>query len=300
VAADPPAVVNVAYFISLYKMPGQFAWLWQALYNEQDCFVLHVDRNAADETRRAVEQIVGARDNVRFLPSIPTAWGGWSLCQTELDAIALACRLRSDWSFFFNLSAQDYPIKPLSEIRSFLARHRGTSFVTARPLAAERWHIRRRPYVLTIERNGRAIRLPLPVLSPLRPVPRFHGSGWHILAREFCDWMVRSEITEAVRRRLRHTNVPTETFMQLLLLSSPFRDRRQDDDKRFAIFEGGPNHALLTGRHFEGIRTSPALFARKFDETIDAEILHRLAGLTGSRVPDHAQDAAPVAQAAEA
>ena len=292
--------MTIAYFISIYKMPGQFAWLWHALYNEQDCFVLHVDRNADAETRSAIERTVGTQDNVRFLPSISTAWGGWSLCQIELDAIRLACGWRSDWSFFINLSAQDYPIKPLSEIRSFLARHEGTSFVTVRPLAAERWHIRRRPYVLTIERKGAAIRLPIPMLLPARPSPRWFGSGWHILARGFCDWIARSEMTEKLRRRLRRTNVPTEIFIQQLLMDSPFRDRRIDDDKRFAIFEGGPNHAQLTMRHFEGIRASPALFARKFDETADVEILHRLAQLTGSRVPDGAEGAAGAPGSAEA
>jgi hypothetical protein len=281
--------VKVVYFIALYKQPRQFAWLWRALQNPVDYFIVHIDRNAPPEIHNEVRRIAGERDNVRYLQSIPTAWGGWSLCRIELDAIALALGWRSDWSFFINLSGQDYPARPVDEIRDFLSRHEGTSFVDVRPVNAEPFHIRRRAYTLSLERNGKVRRFPIPVLYPWWPSIEWYGLGWHILAHDFCAWLADAALTPAVCRRLKYARLPCENFMQVLLMSSPFRDRVIRDDKRFGLWsQDRTGHAVLTRNDFDALRRSSALFCRKFDETVDTEVLLRMAELTRSPTPDHA------------
>ena len=79
--------VKVLYHITGYKDPLQFAWLFDAIYNEQDIYVIHVDRNSPKDIHAKYHLYAGHHQNVFFLPSSPVTWGAVSYTHLTLPTI---------------------------------------------------------------------------------------------------------------------------------------------------------------------------------------------------------------------
>jgi core-2/I-Branching enzyme len=280
------ASMNVAYFIMLHKLERQFDWLFSALWNPSDLFLIHVNRTAPQSLEHAIKRRCANLPNVRFLPRVPIAWGGWSLVETTLDALRLLCQEAHAWRYFINLSGQDYPVRPLSELREFLHKHDGQNFLEIRDIATEPFHVRRRLHWYCVERYGRLQRLPIPNVRALLSEVHWYGGFWGILARDFCEWLLESELTEMYRQALRHTKIPDEFFFQTLLMRSPFANSWDPNPRRYSEFEPrSPGPKILTAADLPAVTASSAFFARKFDETVDPEILRQLASAAGAPEP---------------
>lgn len=278
--------MKIAFFISAYKLERQFEWLFKSIWNPSDIFLIHLSTAASDAYVREIRRLTEGCPNVHFLPQMQITWGGWSLVEMSLEAIRFFCRRSEDWSYFVNLSGQDYPVRPLDDLRAFLDQHDGSNFIEMKHIDTQPFHIRRRLHWYCIEHKGQLRRLPIPnVRAMLTPVKWF-GGLWCILSREFCNWLVASELTQVYCRALRHTKIPDEFFFQNMIMRSPFASTLNPNPRRYLQFElraSGPK--TLTSRDLDGMLGSPAFFARKFDETIDAEVLQQLAGRIGAPIP---------------
>jgi hypothetical protein len=72
----------------------------------------------------------------------------------------------------------------------------------------------------------------------------------------------------------RRASSPDESFFQTVLVNSPLRDRLVNDDLRYVDWsEGGASPRVLTSYDLDRMLASHALFARKFDPAVDAEVL---------------------------
>lgn len=73
-------------------------------------------------------------------------------------------------------------------------------------------------------------------------------------------------------------DVPDEIFFQTILLNSSLASDIVNDDMRYIEWKdpnsGSPS--VLDMNDFPGLANSPKLFARKFDEEVDVEILDRI------------------------
>jgi hypothetical protein len=289
--------MKLACFLMLHKNAGQFAWIFSAVYNPDDLFLIHVDARSAASFLKEVQAVVGGRPNVRFLDSIPVSWGGWSQCEAEFRAIRHLIASGEPWDYLVNLSGQDYPLRPLSELKAFLAERQGTNFIRTRTLAGNPLHFRLRLLFRCIERDGRMRRLPIPNW-PFRPLRiRWFGSSWHFLSRDFCEWLATSGMMECCDRALRHTKAPDEFVMQAAAMNGPFRDTVDPGLYRFYNFDG-PSPVILTEADWDDMTASDAFFARKFDESVDRAVLERLAGRIGAPIPHPLSPAAPALPAA--
>ncbi len=276
--------MRIAYLIQVHALERQFHWLFDALYNNSDVFAIHVDAKSSSATRVYIEKLVRGLGNVHFVPSHNIRWGGWSMCGAELESLKRLLALEEDWSFFVNLSGQDYPLKAADEIRSELLSRPCANYVQVLPLSAQRLHIRLRPHWFCIEFGRRMVRLPLPNWRPPRYRVNWYGSQWHILSRGFCEW-TQTRPAQARLRWLRHVKIPDEFFMQELLMNSPFRTTNIGNNKREIIWSGAPSPRTLTMADSERLLSSSAFFARKFDERVDSGVLKLLASRVGARLP---------------
>ena len=118
------AVLSLLRF--LRKRSGAVA-LFDLIYDRDDQFLFHVDRKADGHVCDAIEALINAHPNVHSIHSIEVTWGGWSQCRMELAALQFLCTESLKWDYLINLSGQDLPIKPIPQLRAYLAECAGAS-----------------------------------------------------------------------------------------------------------------------------------------------------------------------------
>lgn len=273
--------MNIAYFVNAHAGPDQLAILMAALHRPQDLFLVHVDARTPDDMAQRLADACPKAANVILMPRRSIRWGGWSLCAVEREAMRIALAHSTPWQYFANLSGTDLPAMPTAEMDAILRADPTLNYVQLKDVRRQsvhhRRHIRRRLRWFCLEGPDRLRRLPMP-----RPLPwgvdwDWYGSMWHHLTRDFCAWLISDPKADRIQRFLRHTKIPDETWIQVLIMNGPFRQTAAPAYRRFVKWEENRAHPeTLTMRHLDEIRRSGAFFARKFDPAVDAQVMEAL------------------------
>jgi len=249
--------VTIAYVISAYKLPAQLIRLVRALRYPRRAFYIHVDSRTPDAEHDTLTAALGSADDVEFLPRHPCRWGDFGHVRATLKGLDRLAASGRPFDYVALLTGQDYPIKPNAHLEQVLAASAGRSFMNFQPLPVE-----------GLERAGYA-RLPVPDL-PYGLHPYF-GSGYWTLHRTAIEY-VQSFLLDhpAYVPYFERVRIPDEMFFHTVLLNSPLRETIVNDDLRFIRW---PGPKVLTTAELGDLRHAPDLFARKFDETVDAAVL---------------------------
>ena len=282
--------MRLAYSISGYKLPNQFRWLLLALWHPDDVFAVHVDAKTPpliyNEMRLVAQEISADINNIIFIEREPITWMGIGLVHAEIRAINAILHHDRNFDYLINLSMQDYPLKQRDEIIAELRGDPGRNYIRMLPLDEQSLEVRRRPWIKCYEFGGKIIRTPLPNLRRMYTPVRFKGSWWRVLSRPFCEWLVRAPETRRFLTFLEHVQAPDELFFQNMIMSSPYRDTIAQDYKHLILWDdngGSPSSITIDEWHI--LSGSHMWFTRKVDETIDREVLERLAKQIGAPIP---------------
>ncbi len=282
--ATPP-IHRVAWSITAHHKAYQLDWLFNALANDDDLFLIHVDARASEQFMAQVLEIVAAHPRVVMVPRRAVHWGRWTQVEAELQVMRSALAADDRWQHFVTLSGQDYPIASLPEIRRRLAAAAGRSYLDLETFEELR---RTRPddphlrFKAMIPMGKRLVELPVPVREPRGVNLGVKGSSWHMLSRDFVEWVTTDELPQRIARALRLSRCPDEVFFQACLINGPFRERHVRSSGRFVQW---PGPKILTVADRPAMDASDDLFARKFDAQVDTDVLHGLAATHGYTVP---------------
>jgi hypothetical protein len=90
------------------------------------------------------------------------------------------------------------------------------------------------------------------------------GSQWWALSRECGQYIVKYvRENPQVVRFFRHSHVPDESFIQTVVMNSPFRDSVANTGLRYVEWDGGFNPRVLEKSDLGAIQASGCPFARK-------------------------------------
>lgn len=276
--------MRIDYLIRAHTAPEQLARLVQRLDEGDARFYVHVNKLTDDETFEAMKQALGGRDNVVWLPRVACYWGGFSLLEATLVGIEgiLASGDLPDYAIL--LSGQDYPLRPPREIEAFLDARRGRNFLHHFRLPAEWWageggglNRVRYPYFERIRYKTRLLRLPIPRRFPAGVEPYGGMALWALTGETLADVMRFVAERPDVLRFFRRTKMPDELFFQTIMLSTPLADSVENEFLHYMDWSDGSAHpAILRAADLPKLRSSAKLFARKFDASVDTEILDLL------------------------
>ncbi|HXH82839.1 MAG TPA: beta-1,6-N-acetylglucosaminyltransferase [Candidatus Tectomicrobia bacterium] len=272
--------MNVAYLISAYKLPEQLVRLVRRLHGDSSWIAVHVDRKAPARVYVQMVEGVSDLDRVVFVDRHVCHWGGFGHVRATLTCLDALYASGAPFDYAVLLTGQDYPLRARAEIERFLAEANGRSYISHWPLPhaawagrggldrVERWH--------AVWRRHLHVALPLRRRLPGGLVP-WGGSPYWCLARPAVDH-VRQVLRTAPElvRHFEHVWIPDELFFQTIVVNSPLRDTVVNDNLRYVDWSRRPAPAVLRRDDFEAMVGSRALFARKFDVTVDAEILDLL------------------------
>jgi hypothetical protein len=283
--------MRIDYLIRAHTAPEQLARLVKRLDEGDARFYVHVNRLTDDPTFEAMQRGLAGRDNVVWLPRVACYWGGFSLLEATLVGIEGILASGDPPDYAILLSGQDYPLQAPSEIETFLEARRGRNFLHHFRLPAKEWageggglNRVRYPYFERIRYKTRLLRLPIPRRFPRGLEPYGGMALWALTGEALADVMRFLAERPDVLSFFRRTKMPDELFFQTILLSTPLAASVENEFLHYLDWSEGSAHpATLRAADLPKLRTSGKLFARKFDASVDSEILDLL-----DREPAHA------------
>ena len=293
--------MKIAYLIIAHRYPEQVVRLVSRLNTPEVVFLIHLDKKADNDTYQVLLDAFMGQANVFFIKRCVCHWAGFGIIRACMQGMREALERGLKFDYLALLSGQDYPIKTNEYISQFLQERLGTSFIHHNPFPYAAWkdddngwdRIRYWHFIrstarysysrrnLFTSRIGRRLLTPLlHVALRLFPHQRTFPAGWHpyggaqfwCLHRqhvEYIDQVVRQR--PALVRFFRFVYVPDEIFFQTLMGNSPYTGAIHNDTLTFVEWER-PG-ATLYKSDMANLLASPYLFARKFDTTVDAEVL---------------------------
>ena len=278
-----------AFLIMAHKNYGQLDKLIKALDNKDVDIFLHINKQSPK-----YELPITKFSTIIQIPSSRTNWGSYSLVECELRLIETALG-HGSYGFLHLLSGQDLPIKPVDEILSLFNAHNGFNFIHYdRPETSEQMSTRAKYYYLFQERKVRGKRsiwsisqkivVELQKFLNIDRTRKFSGefksgSQWWSIRSDLAEYVVSQRLM--IKKLFKYT-MCDEMFMQTLVFNSRFFDTvyiGEDNDphgnQRLIDFERGKPY-IWRINDLDEIKNSDLLFARKFDETVDNEIIDRV------------------------
>lgn len=235
-------------------------------------------------------------------------------CQVQpyLEAIDWLEQERLPYEWLVNLSAQDYPVKPIVSIEAELLGSKHDGFIRywdvlsaespwSRRKARDRyWYQYRRwpaaskpllralrPFTRVLPLNFHLVHFPQVGMLAFRPPFRdgfrcYGGWAWFALRRHTALYLREFLRTHPeIERHYRRTITPEESLIQTLLVNSGRFDL-QNDDLRYIDYstpytrQFGGSPRVLTVADLPLLATGRYHFARKFDYGVDRVVLDRI------------------------
>jgi len=281
---------RIGYCLFVHKNPLQVRRLLDRIFDEQDFFHITIfcDRKNEEEWR---ETLPLDRDNVHADFTRPGAHATFFQVAATLNAMRFL--KDHDIQHMIMLSGQCYPMWPIKEIKKRLAIDR--SYVASIPepefniIAKDRFRYNsiRVPYpnlirsILGKKKNDNNIFIKYRRIINRLPanMSQYKGSNWMVLRKEhmiyILDYVDRHP---KYLRYFRNFNCADESFFQIILLNSKFKDEIINKCQTYVDWtdRGGPRPNFLTSDDLDAIMSSDCLFARKFDVDKDEKILERI------------------------
>ena len=299
--------MKIAYIILAHNYPEQLARLIFKLNTDDVSFFIHIDKKTDKTIYHQMFSQLNKLSNVFFVKRYNSQWGTFNLVKATLEAINVIGKTGLEFDYVMFLSGQDYLIKTNAYIKRFLQINQGKEFIEYFSLPysqwkkggfprIEYWHIFWNDQYFCI--NDKYYCIPengefkSTIVSSLysflisrlvkkRKLPEgfaiYGGSQFWCLTGECIKWInIFVKQNPKFVKRFNYTYCADEIFFQTLILNSPFKDKVVNDSLKYIDWGDEINayHPLiLEKKDFEKIRQSEKLFARKFDQSKDSDIL---------------------------
>jgi hypothetical protein len=300
--------MRVVYFIQSHREPAQIYRLAETLRRGSARGIIVVQHHARDFALdwKPLQHLPDVR---QFFARGEQLRSDYS-CQVEpyLDVIQWLDRERIDYDWIVNLTAQDYPIKPVADLEALLERSEADGYLrfwdvlspaspwSARKAKARYYH---RYWRLPegSERVLHAVRFLTAILpihfylvygpwvgvrrlrTPFRDGFRCYGGwAWYALRRDTARYLNRFlRERPDVEAHYRATVTSEESLVPTILVNSR-QFRLVNDDLRYIDYSNADRGAprVLTAADLPMLATGPWYLARKFDYGTGREVLDRI------------------------
>ena len=281
--------MRVAFLMQCHKNPEQINLLLDALNHPMADVFVHVDKKS-QEIREKITQGEG----VYILPEqqcVDVQWAQYSQVEATLQLLSAAVN-RGEYSHYWLISGQDYPLRHVDSIIDFLEANQEANFIEC---SQTKTFNKRNDVYFPNFVIGR--KLWKKVLKNLwiygtggwkktflvfkRKAPDdfkyWFGSQWWCLDGKTVQWIV-DYLNEHIEygKFFEHSLCPDECFFQTLVMNSPFASSVKPYLHYIKWGKGKSSPRILTESDYQEIVDSSKLMARKFDIDVDKEIINKL------------------------
>lgn len=280
-----------AYLIMAHKNDTGFKTLLRMLDDPKNDIFVHMDLKNGDYDPEEIERSI-KYSNITHVKRTKVTWGGYSQINAEL-LLLKASTAMGKYQHYHLLSGADLPIKSQDEIYHFFAKNDGKEFVQ---FQSDKFSFPERTqyYYPLMEITGRDSnplywKLSAGLLSfqkvlhvcRNKSIKFQKGTNWFSISDELARYVVSLE--SWIQKTFKNTSCCDEVFLQTIVVNSPFRKRlyyNKFDDNYCAIVRlidwkrGNPY--IFRKTDFHELMESKMLFARKFDSSVDSEIIEAI------------------------
>ncbi|XP_062244716.1 xylosyltransferase 1 [Platichthys flesus] len=291
----PLKPVRIGFVLVVHgRAARQFQRLFKAIYHTSHYYYIHVDQRS-NYLHRQVQALAAQYPNVRVTPwRMATIWGGASLLTMYLRSMADLLAMRDwSWDFFINLSAADYPIRTNNQLVAFLSKYRDMNFIKSHGRDNARFIRKQGLDRLFFECDTHMWRLGDRKIPDGISVDG--GSDWFLLNRMFVEYVMNSkdDLVTNMKRFYAYTLLPAESFFHTVLENSAYCDSMVDNNLRITNWNRklgckcqykhivdwcgcSPNDFKPADFHRFQQTVRPTFFARKFEASVNQEIVNQL------------------------
>jgi hypothetical protein len=274
-----------------------------ALDDERNDIYVHIDAKVSgfDFERFAG---VAKHSRVVFTPErIDVTWGDYSQVRCEMLLLKTAIdgeNAEKPYDYYHLLSGADLPIKSNDGIHAFFDENAGKEFIHhTSDTVNERDAARIRYYHFFRHRRnffnkllGQLLLIPQKTAQfsrlPSNDFTVRKGSNWFSITGDFAHYIVAN--SDRYDFMFRNSYCGDEVFVQTVAANSEYAGRLfmpQCNDDHFACarlidWERG-NPYIWRTEDFDLIKSSPCMFARKFDLSVDSNIVDLILDMTGKK-----------------
>lgn len=277
-----------AYLIMAHSQFEQLKKLVKLLDDPRNDIFVHVDAKSERFNQDNFSNVC-TQAKLFFISRKKVTWGAYSQISCELNLLEAATSSYHD--YYHLLSGVDLPIKKQEEIHDFFDVNKGYEFLDFHEGVMEQKSYRDRVLIFHFlqefvgNRKSDTLifnleRALLKIQEILR-VDRLKntnlelkkGTNWFSITHALAQYTVSQ--APKIREMYKFTKCADEVFLHTLAWNSNFRDRIQPDSKRLIDWKRGRPYTFRT-EDFDALMNSSSLWARKFNEDLDPEIVQKI------------------------
>lgn len=279
-----------AYLIICHNNFQLLCKLLTAIDDKRNDIFVHIDKKTKSvpysQLKASVQQAT-----LTFIKRRKVDWGGDSQISVELSLLEAA--VQKPHSYYHLLSGVDFPLRSQDAIHAFFEKNKGKQFIRLDHNATRvsEFEDRIRYYYPLQNRIGRnrgkfvaiceRVQTFLLRLQKLMQIDRLRrcpleikkGSQWFSITHDLALELLGNHTI--IRRYFRHSFCADELFIATLAYASPYQNDIVDNDMRMIDWSRGNPYTYRID-DYEMLSSSGKIFARKFDETLDMEIIMKL------------------------
>lgn len=282
-----------AYLIMAHTQPELLKELLRRVDDERNDIYLHVDSKAKNYPVTEMTSVL-KKSSCVLTERMDVQWGSDS--QIHCEMILLKEAVKTEHSYYHLISGMDLPIKSQNEIHAFFDQYDGLEFVDEdlpqiSEAALSRVKYYHRYYgkagslkdILGAMETKTQKLLGVNRLKSEKDTVFQKGRNWFSITHGLAKLVVEKE--DWIRRVFAKTVCGDELFLQTIARNSKYAEKicnpntmPEIPDTRLIDWERGSNNNPYVFREtdYEELKSSKALFARKFDLTIDKKIVEKL------------------------
>ena len=284
-----------AYLIIAHNNWWQLKELLKKLDYEANDIYLHIDKKSNGYNLEDFNNAV-SKSNIYIYSEYKVYWGSYSMIEAEMFLLEKAFEKKYD--YYHIISGVDIPLVNNDTIYKFFYENAGLEFIEYDdeklindPEISRRTRLYhflqdyRRKYknkfanafFTFIER----CLLLLQICFRVNRVKNLdwtikYGSNWVSITNELTSVVLDNK--DKIRKVFSYTNCADELFVQTVAYNCGFKDKIYPSNMRFVDWKRGNNGNPYTFRleDYDMLKASGCLFARKFSEGVDKDIILRL------------------------
>ena len=284
-----------AYLILAHEDTLVLRRLLALVDDERNDIFIHIDKNSKDISIENILKCV-KKSKVNINRKYRVYWGNNSIALAELELIKQASK--GQYHYYHILSGADLPIKSKEEIWDFFESHEGKEFIHFGTKEYQndircrynQYHFfskqlgrkRDKKFWVDMETYSLAIQRRLHIDRTKKVSYAFYGgANWGSITNNLAQYIVKN--IGKYKRSFQFTQNSDELMLQTIVMDSPYMNSvyhlKFDNDYQACVRHidwNRGNPYVFKRNDFTELIQSKNMFARKFDEKVDSDIVEKL------------------------